>query len=83
MAPAGWCTPEQNAWFADRLAKFHQARLDGTVGTFLAAMVVEFMERWPLPECAETIVGNSPDDVAKRAKQNAHYQTRKNVSLYY
>ncbi|KAK0237351.1 hypothetical protein EDD85DRAFT_953349 [Armillaria nabsnona] len=41
-------------------------------------MVVEFMEHWPLPECAETIVGNSLDDVAKQVKQNAHYQTLKN-----
>ncbi|KAK0493685.1 hypothetical protein EDD18DRAFT_1107686 [Armillaria luteobubalina] len=35
------------------------------------------MAMWPLPECAEEIVGNSPEDVAKRAEQDVHYQMRK------
>ncbi|KAK0477738.1 hypothetical protein EDD18DRAFT_1365241 [Armillaria luteobubalina] len=77
MALPSWCTPKQNAWFVSQLAKFHQAHLSNTVGTFLAASIKEFMRLWPLPECAETFAGNSPEDVAKWAKQNVHYQKRK------
>ncbi|KAK0465771.1 hypothetical protein IW261DRAFT_1574849 [Armillaria novae-zelandiae] len=77
MAPAGWCTPEQSAWFTGQLVKFHIARLENTVGQFLAA-AVDFMKRWPIPECAETIAGNSPEDIAKRAVQDLHYQKRAN-----
>ncbi|KAK0499959.1 hypothetical protein EDD18DRAFT_1348763 [Armillaria luteobubalina] len=35
------------------------------------------MAQWPLPECAETIISNSPEDIAKRAEQDVHYQKRK------
>ncbi|KAK0461497.1 hypothetical protein IW261DRAFT_1576961 [Armillaria novae-zelandiae] len=77
MAPPGWCTPEQCIWFVEQFAKFHQARLEGTVGDFLAVAVKEFLECWPIPQCAETIDGNSPEDVAKRAQQDLHYQKRK------
>ncbi|KAK0492868.1 hypothetical protein EDD18DRAFT_1108478 [Armillaria luteobubalina] len=77
MALASWCTPEQNAWFASCLANFHQACLNNTVGTFFTAAMKAFMAWWLLPECAETIVGNSPEDVTKRAEQNMHYQRRK------
>ncbi|KAK0477821.1 hypothetical protein IW261DRAFT_1565606 [Armillaria novae-zelandiae] len=77
MAPAGWCNPEQCVWFANRLANFHQARLENTVGAFLAAAVKEFMALWPLPECAEEIIGNTLEDIAKRAQQDVHYQKRK------
>ncbi|KAK0467411.1 hypothetical protein IW261DRAFT_1574131 [Armillaria novae-zelandiae] len=77
MAPAGWCTPEQSAWFTGQLVKFHIARLENTVGQFLAAAVDGFMKLWPLPECAETIAGNSLEDIAKRAVQDLHYQKQK------
>ncbi|KAK0470847.1 hypothetical protein IW261DRAFT_1572686 [Armillaria novae-zelandiae] len=77
MALAGWCTPEQNVWFANQLVGFHRARLDGTIGQFLAEVVIEFMALWQLPECAETITGNSPEDVTRWAEQDAHYQKQK------
>ncbi|KAK0221287.1 hypothetical protein IW262DRAFT_1296017 [Armillaria fumosa] len=73
----GWCTPEQNAWFAGCLAGFHQAHLNNKVGDFLAAAFKDFMVEWPLPQCTEEIIGNSPEDVTKQAKQNKHYQKRK------
>ncbi|KAK0209442.1 hypothetical protein IW262DRAFT_1302392 [Armillaria fumosa] len=74
MAPPGWCTAEQNAWFASRLASFHQACLDNKVGEFLAAAMKLFMVQWPLPQCMEEITGNTPEDVTKQAEQNKHYQ---------
>ncbi|KAK0478643.1 hypothetical protein EDD18DRAFT_1364571 [Armillaria luteobubalina] len=70
MALPGWCTPEQSAWFTSRLASFHQACLDNSVGPFHAAAVKEFMALWPLPECVEPVIGNTPEDIAKRAQQN-------------
>ncbi|KAK0502086.1 hypothetical protein EDD18DRAFT_1100580 [Armillaria luteobubalina] len=83
MAPAGWCTPKQSAWFTSQLVKFHQTRLKNNVGTFLAAVVKKFMQHWPLPECTETIAGNSPEDIERRAVQNLHYQKQKEVRLFH
>ncbi|KAK0460311.1 hypothetical protein IW261DRAFT_1429097 [Armillaria novae-zelandiae] len=81
MALAGWCTPEQSAWFTGQLVKFHIACLENTVGQFLAAAVEDFMKRWPIPECAETIASNSPEDIAKWAVQDLHYQKWKEACL--
>ncbi|KAK0501995.1 hypothetical protein EDD18DRAFT_1100490 [Armillaria luteobubalina] len=77
MAPASWCTPEQSAWFTSQLVKFHQACLENTVGEFLTAAVKKFMTCWPLPECTETIAGNSLEDITRWAAQNLYYQKRK------
>ncbi|KAK0472141.1 hypothetical protein IW261DRAFT_1424534 [Armillaria novae-zelandiae] len=77
MALPSWCTLEQCIWFVEQFAKFHQARLEGTVGDFLAAAVKEILEHWPILQCAETIDGNSPEDVEKQAQQDLHYQKQK------
>ncbi|KAK0490072.1 hypothetical protein EDD18DRAFT_1109626 [Armillaria luteobubalina] len=78
MAPHSWCTPEQSAWFASCLVKFHQAHLENTIGTFFGAAIKEFMATWPLPECAEEITGNSEEDIVRWAEQFVHYQKQKN-----
>ncbi|KAK0493409.1 hypothetical protein EDD18DRAFT_1356851 [Armillaria luteobubalina] len=78
MAPPGWCTPEQSAWFTSHLVNFHKACLENAVGKFLGVAMKEFMETWPLPECAEEIIGDSPEAVAKRAEQFWHYKKWKN-----
>ncbi|KAK0488215.1 hypothetical protein EDD18DRAFT_1359904 [Armillaria luteobubalina] len=37
----------------------------------------KFMVQWPLPQCTEEIIGNTPEDVAKQAEQDKHYQKQK------
>ncbi|KAK0466631.1 hypothetical protein IW261DRAFT_1574381 [Armillaria novae-zelandiae] len=49
MAPPGWCSSEQNDWFDVRLPGFHQARLKGKPGEFLAEAVSNFIDKWQYP----------------------------------